>query len=767
MTIIASGGARMIDVDTIESYMNQGRTVTLVAKDSKAAFLSEWQTRVYTLDELRARWKPEMNLGWVTRGEADIDCDSPEALVAADYLAPETGCVWGRTSKPKGHRWYIIDGEDVPSKAFEDPVATIANRLLPKEEQRSAMLVEYRGRNVQSVAPPSVWARIVDGAVVQREPIRFWTDPRTGVVQDAPGRMSAVALQQATGRIAAAALLGRYWAEGERHNATLALAGWLGRHWPDRAAITRFCEAVWAAGGDETRYAELETTFRRLDANENVVGLPRLSDYFAREIIEKVVEWLRLDVTSPNALAREYMENSLGVAARVLDSFGGHLRYVPDWKRWYTWNGRIWEPDVFGMVRRHTQDVGRELVREALVVCRTDEKGGRKLLAAANSWCSAKSVSDVVLSLSTVDGVTAGRDLFDQGDWLMTWRNGTVDIRTGRMRAHDPEDYCTRQVDYDYDEQAVLSNDPLVMPHFNKYLGDTFVKREKVDGEWAPDGELIDWMQRSIGLSLTGETRHQIFWMLYGSGGNGKGTLIRMLENLLGDFVTTASHRVFLGTKADHDTVLADLEGARICITDEAERGELLAAAVVKRFSGEDTIKCRKIGGNPYGYKPKLKLWMVVNHKPVITDDSNGMWRRIKLVPFHRIFGEQDLIYDLDARLLGEGATILMWGVRGGMAVSAEGLTDPEQVRLETTRYKGESDQLAQYIEERCVQGGMSSVQALYDDWTAWAAISGVKPGSKIDFKRSVEMHYPLRMVQGVRMFVGIEPLEKRTTDRG
>jgi len=250
----------------------------------------------------------------------------------------------------------------------------------------------------------------------------------------------------------------------------------------------------------------------------------------------------------------------------------------------------------------------------------------------------------------------------------------------------------------------------------------------------AGDGELIRFVQKALGYSLTGSTQEQCLFMLYGAGANGKSTLIQTTSTLLGDYSRQTPTETLLVQRGDGvRNDLARLQGARFVSAVEVEGGRRLAEVLVKPLTGGDTITARFLYGEHFEFQPMFKLWLAVNHKPGVQGTDHAIWRRIHLLPFTVTIpvGEQDK--RLAEKLQGELPGILRWAVEGCLAWQREGLEPPAEVKRATGDYRAEMDVIAAFIQDCCVLGDEREVssKALYEEYTGWCTQMGESPVSQ------------------------------------
>jgi len=238
----------------------------------------------------------------------------------------------------------------------------------------------------------------------------------------------------------------------------------------------------------------------------------------------------------------------------------------------------------------------------------------------------------------------------DTDPMLLNVENGTLDLRTGSLRPHNPEGLITKLAPVEFDITAKA-------PTFYKFL-------KQILG----DKELIAFVQRYLGYSLTGSTKERAMAVLHGVGKNGKSTLVELFQDLMGDYSGVANPNTIMQQRYGDATVqyqLAELTGVRFVGMSETKREVQLEEAVVKQITGNDTISARSPYGRPFGYRPQFKIWFSTNHKPEIPDGSEAIWDRIKLIPFTQRFDGSKADTELPEKLREELPGVLTWAARG------------------------------------------------------------------------------------------------------
>ena len=263
-----------------------------------------------------------------------------------------------------------------------------------------------------------------------------------------------------------------------------------------------------------------------------------------------------------------------------------------------------------------------------------------------------------------------------------------------------------------------------------------------LDGIFAADADLIRFVQRAIGYSLTGSTKEQVLFICHGVGSNGKGKLMNLLRKLLESLAAPAPSALLMTAKTErHPTELVILFRKRAVVAQETNEGQRFNESLVKQLTGEDAISARRMHEDFWEFEPTHKLWLATNHKPNIKGTDHAIWRRIRLIPFTVTFhdpgeGEPVKDPDLETKLTAELPGILAWAVKGCLDWQRHGLGMPQAVKNATAHYREEMDVLAAWIADCCVVKKLTEAKAadLYVSYTGWCDAQGERPESQRSF---------------------------------
>jgi len=442
------------------------------------------------------------------------------------------------------------------------------------------------------------------------------------------------------------------------------------------------------------------------------------------------------------SLAFNQIHNTdLGNAKRFARQHSEIAKYCHSQGRWYIWDNKRWRPDDRGIVELLAKDTVLNIYNEA---AHTKDEGFRKSLAkwALKSEAREKIKSMIHLARSEPE-ISILPEEFDRDPWLLNVENGTIDLRTGVIKPHDREDFITKLAPVEYKKSADC-------PKFKNFLKYIFQNSKDPDA-------LIEFLQRLFGYALTGKTTEDIFPIFWGSGANGKSTLLETIKALLGDYGKTAAPDAILIRRGDkHPTALADLYGARFVTVQETEEGTRLAESLVKQLTGGDKIKARLLYQNYFEFTPTFKIFLATNHKPIIHGTDYAIWRRILLIPFtFTIPPEKRDPKVRDSKFQDEWPGVLNWLIEGCLKWQKEDLNPPEEVKAATEIYRSESDIIAEWLQERTVTGRQyrTAAKELYEDYKKYIEKNGERAISKNIFGRKLVEKGYLKTNRGGKIF--------------
>ncbi len=597
----AAAPPNVANLDGLRRLAEAGAQYVLIPPRSKIPTGEKWQRRRHDFRVVEAHLRQGGNAGLLLiDGWTDLDLDSEEAIaLAADFLPP-TGCTFGRDSARKSH-WIFRCAAGATYRKFTDPLEANADRSTLLELRAAAT-----GKGLQTVVPGSTHT--------SGESITFDDDGE-------PACVDRDELMRCAAALAAAVLLGRHWpTKGTRHAAALSLAGFLLRGGLDRARVALIvCGAARVAGDEEWRERrhDVESTHAGLSAGRPVTGGRTLADHFGAKILDKLGTWLELrrdgvasaadtqgatrcesDNGTGNAASEGMCHlTDLGNAQRLVRAHGADLRYCQPRGGWFTWDGCRWRLDTTGKVMRLAKRIVLGLYREAAQIA-NDEARKAFLTHARKSEAEPRLRAMVALA-ETEATVARDGDGWDADLWALNVLNGTLDLRVGTLRPHRRADHLTKLAPVVFDPKATLKL-------WDRFLSDAT----------GGDAEMIGFLQRFTGYTLTGDTSEEKLAMILGPEASGKSTFIAATTKTLGDYAQTTDFETFLKRPATGGprNDLARLAGARMVVSIEVDDGKALAEGVVKTLVGGDTVTARLLHKEFFEFVPAFKLWLAANH---------------------------------------------------------------------------------------------------------------------------------------------------------
>ena len=415
-----------------------------------------------------------------------------------------------------------------------------------------------------------------------------------------------------------------------------------------------------------------------------------------------------------------------GNAQRLVDAYGDVLLHVEAWG-WMCWDQRRWKVDTTNTIMAYARETVQSIYAEGDAAPTKDKK--KKIKKHANASEAAGRISAMVTLAKSDDRVRRDVLDFDNDPWLISCRNGVVDLRTGELRPHSRDDFLTRFTNVVYDPDYEL-------PQWNRFL------EESCGG----DTELMRFMQMASGYSMTGSTSEESLFIIHGPAASGKSTFIDGLQTALGEYGMVTQAETFMNNRGQGPPKdeIARFYGARAIMTVEIPEGERFAEALVKQLTGGDKVVGRHLYKSGFEYSPTYKLWFVTNHRPRIYDDA--IWRRIKTIPFTHAVPPEKRNPQLKTMIRDPekgGKAVLAWAVKGAvMWLNSGGLITPAVVREETDDYRAEQDKFGSFLASECVMGSQYSVsrRELYNRYQGWCMLNGEKSMTSTAFTQKMKI---------------------------
>jgi P4 family phage/plasmid primase-like protien len=664
-----------------EDYMREGLAVIPVPAGSKNPNRPGWEKERHTLEDVPKLWSNGQGVGILwgepSDGRVDVDCDWPEARVAAAVIAPPTK-TFGRGGAPWSHLSYKPIGGTPKTKRYK--VGGSGGG-----DDRS--VVELLSTGTQSLAPPSVH---------ESGEVRTFYDDRPATEIDTAELLEIVA------DIATAALLARNWpGEGARKDYCFAAAGYIGRRLP-RERVLRVMEAAIEASGDEeadSRFRDVRDTLENLEGGKDVTGGPTLDGLASTEITKILSRW---HGWRPSGATKTEPTRGEGKPTddELRDRF---IERCPDYSyglgRWRHYGAGIWDA---------TEELG---VRDE--VCRVledakDEKvrPNRALVLSVSELAKAR--------------VAIADERWDADPDVLVCANGALRLSTRELEPHSREHYATARVPYDYDPDATSE------VWEQRVMGELIAPRLGV--------ETARFIQEFAGYALTTDTSHEIALWFTGKHGGGRSTILAGLGAMLGPRAGVLS----LSDLDRTSFALTNLPGKTLVTATEQPSTFMRGGGVLNAIISGEPIQIDLKFRDPIEVTPRCKIAWAMNELPRVGSPDDGIFRRVRVLSIPEI-PEKDRDPQVKEDVKASGAGILNWALDGLERLLERGrFTTPEKVRVATDEFKEDNDVVALFVEEKCDVGPefWESSSCLYDEYRAWALDHGHKPHSSTSIAR-------------------------------
>ncbi|MDS3949963.1 phage/plasmid primase, P4 family [Staphylococcus epidermidis] len=432
-----------------------------------------------------------------------------------------------------------------------------------------------------------------------------------------------------------------------------------------------------------------------------------------------------------------------GNADRFIDRYGNLYKYSYIANKFYIYDGMKWKVDDKGSIRKlidemiesiknekvlHSEDVTEEEAREVF----------QKYYKKTRGTQAKKNIMNELMHRRP-----ATPDDFDRDDMLINVANGYIDLTSRELYKHDINKMFSQITNTDYTEKM----QPAVWLDF---LNDIF----------AGDKNVIRYIQKALGYSLTGSTREQIMFILFGKGRNGKSIFVEVISEILGDYSNNMQAKSLMVKKNDNvNTDIARLSKARFVTSSEPNEGFRFDEGLIKQLTGDDKVTARFLYAEEFEYTPKFKIWVSTNHKPIIRGTDDGIWRRLVLIPFDVQIPEEKVDKDLKYKLLREAPAILNWMAEGAYMWMQEGLEMPDKLKAASKAYRTEMDVIEQFIEDECkrVDDGKEKANELYELYKQWAKENGNYKMSNKDFGIKMKEKFKYKKTNSGMFYFGLK----------
>lgn len=399
------------------------------------------------------------------------------------------------------------------------------------------------------------------------------------------------------------------------------------------------------------------------------------------------------------------------------------LKFCHSSGKWHEWNGNQWV--------KHEYNRAIHLIRVFL----------RYHTYGLKEYCKTARVRAIETLVRECPDHAVTQGFWDSNPFLLGCPGGVVDLLTGKLSDADPQSAITKTT-------AVT---PAEGPPTNwlKFLKDATNN----------DLTMIRYLQQICGYALTGSTKEQSLFFVYGPGGNGKSVFLNTIAGILGDYARVASMETFTASKYDrHPTELAMLQGARLVTASETEEGRAWAEAKIKQLTGSDPISARFMRQDFFEFTPQFKLIIVGNHAPQLRTVDEALKRRFNILPFTHRPPQPDR--DLESKLKQEWPKILNWMIEGCLDWQANGLVKPAAVVDATNEYFEQQDIFGQWLNECCEQGEhlQERPTILFESWASFTRENGEDGGNSKAFGACLKrLGFTQVRPGGIRFWKGIQ----------
>jgi putative DNA primase/helicase len=430
-------------------------------------------------------------------------------------------------------------------------------------------------------------------------------------------------------------------------------------------------------------------------------------------------------------------DTDIANAKRLIAKHGRDIRYTPE-RGWLTWDGQRWAVDEKSLrVLGYAKQTALEIFDEV-----KDAENRDQLYKHAKRSQSKNAVQ--AMEWLARSEAPASITQFDGDPMLLNVANGTLDLRTGELRPHTHADLITKLAPVVYDREA-----------------DCLTWRATLERIFAGDGEIIEYLRRLVGYGLTGLSVEQVIHFLWGMGANGKSTVSELVQEMLGDYAVVCSPDMIMSRR--HGSIpndVARLRGVRLAMMNETGQGARFDEAKLKDLTGGDRLTARFLHAEFFDFRPTHKLIIRGNHKPAITGTDEGIWRRLRLIPFTVVIPPDERDPYLLDKLRAELSGVLRWAVEGCLAWQRDGLKAPEAVLVAVSDYRDEADTLGRFIAENCTVRNLAQVKAsaFQRAYATFCREADERPIPSKDLPAELERRgYRYQRTKAARLYLGLE----------
>lgn len=414
-------------------------------------------------------------------------------------------------------------------------------------------------------------------------------------------------------------------------------------------------------------------------------------------------------------------------------------RYVKEWDRWYQYDGDGWRPDRMRLATR----LAIELAREALAwpaAAGLTADGRKRMGQKRTAW----NVEEMARNDRRIAAIP---EQWDTDPLLLGCPGGAIDLRTGKVVEGSRDAYLTMRTAV----QPEAGEPSLWLAHLDKAL--------------KGDVDTIGFLRRYLGYMLTGDVTEHCLVFFYGTGRNGKGTVVETIIKLLGDYGYAAPMNILMESKNErHPTELAALRARRAVSASEPPEGARWDDGRIRWLTGGDTITARGMRQDPFSFQPTHKLLLMGNHTPSLRSVDEAIQSRFRIIEFSYFFPPEERDPHFGDKLRAEWPRILNWMVQGCLEWQDAGLGLPERIERATTDYLQSEDEFADWLNECAMPDPDATMRAgdAYKNFRVWCEARGTYVPSQKSFGRKLKDRgfasvrtATARMVKGLSLKLG------------
>ena len=388
-----------------------------------------------------------------------------------------------------------------------------------------------------------------------------------------------------------------------------------------------------------------------------------------------------------------------------LKAYGDSIRYCITWNKFLVWNGTNWDVDTRGRVAERCVKFIHQMYRGLRVIDdRQLQAAFEKHLIKSESFRRIQALEGL---LKISEEIKVEDFELDTNNYFFNVDKFTLNLKTMRVMDPNQKHLITKKSNFIFEKGADC-------PTWKMFLLQIFNK----------DLNLIKFIQKAMGYALSGDVSEQCLFILWGTGANGKSTFLNVLQHLFGDYACSTMIETFMKKNSEQSNDLARLKGARLVTTSEIEQGRQISESLIKSVTGEDSLTARFLYGEYFSFKPTFKIFMATNHKPKIRGADNGIWRRIKMIPFNVTIPPEQRDKNLTEKLISENSGILNWLLQGYAMWRKEGLEEPKAIREANAEYRMDMDSVGTFVTD-CLELDASlqwrlPTNMLYQTYIKW-----------------------------------------------